>query len=390
MSDIHEQLRAKLSDASLPLPARFRALFSLRGLGNDLAVEALISGFNDPSALIRHEIAFCLGQMQNETAVSFLTKVLTNLEEHPMVRHEAAEALGAIAADGCEVPLMKHKDDEQQEVRETCRLAIRRLANQTAERKAEALKKAENPPEHSDDENDCDDASGVILVGSSRGGDDLSDMMSVLPGSAKEQMALAALKEYGGNQDGTPLVMSGCESADTLFLSVDPAPAGKNDQSSATLRQILLQEDGDMFERYSALFTLRNRGSDEEVEALTATFQCSSALLKHEVAYVLGQLQKEAAVDTLARVLDDINENPMVRHEAAEALGSIAIPRCTELLEKHLNDPEPIVAESCLVALDILEYENSGNLHYADMNGSNPVLDGSSYGSLEAQSISAH
>lgn len=43
-----------------------------------------------------------------------------------------------------------------------------------------------------------------------------------------------------------------------------------------------------------------------------------------QVAYVLGQLQNKAASDALSTVLKDVCEHPMVRHEAAEALGSIA------------------------------------------------------------------
>ncbi len=43
-----------------------------------------------------------------------------------------------------------------------------------------------------------------------------------------------------------------------------------------------------------------------------------------QVAYVLGQLQNKAASAALSNILRDVNEHPMVRHEAAEALGSIA------------------------------------------------------------------
>lgn len=39
---------------------------------------------------------------------------------------------------------------------------------------------------------------------------------------------------------------------------------------------------------------------------------------------MLGQLQNKAASSTLSDILKDVNEHPMVRHEAAEALGSIA------------------------------------------------------------------
>ena len=57
----------------------------------------------------------------------------------------------------------------------------------------------------------------------------------------------------------------------------------------------------------------------------------------------------------------------MVRHEAAEALGSIGDPGCMQLLEHHRHDPDQIVADSCVVALDMAAFENSGDFEYADM-----------------------
>ncbi len=59
----------------------------------------------------------------------------------------------------------------------------------------------------------------------------------------------------------------------------------------------------------------------------------------------------------------------MVRHEAAEALGAIAQPRCVQLLKEFCHDAEPIVADSCVVALDVLEFESSGGFEYADVRG---------------------
>lgn len=57
----------------------------------------------------------------------------------------------------------------------------------------------------------------------------------------------------------------------------------------------------------------------------------------------------------------------MVRHEAAEALGSIASPECVALLEAYAGDGDPIVAHSCVVALDMLRHEQSGDFQYAAM-----------------------
>lgn len=56
----------------------------------------------------------------------------------------------------------------------------------------------------------------------------------------------------------------------------------------------------------------------------------------------------------------------MVRHECAEALGSVATATCMKTLEKFLNDSERIVRESCEVALDMAEYEMSGDFQYAN------------------------
>jgi deoxyhypusine monooxygenase len=108
------------------------------------------------------------------------------------------------------------------------------------------------------------------------------------------------------------------------------------------------------------------------VAVLCDALSASSALLKHEVAYVLGQLQHPRSVPTLGRVLRDAGEHPMVRHEAAEALGAVADPACVELLRAHASDPEPIVAHSCIVALDVLEHEASGAFEYCAGAGEAP------------------
>lgn len=85
-----------------------------------------------------------------------------------------------------------------------------------------------------------------------------------------------------------------------------------------------------------------------------AAFTCTSALLKHEIAYVLGQMQDPQSTSILERVLRDAKEHAMVRHEAAEALGAIGDEHCLALLHEYARDEEPIVAHSCEVALDMI------------------------------------
>lgn len=67
----------------------------------------------------------------------------------------------------------------------------------------------------------------------------------------------------------------------------------------AQLAATLLDEGAPLPARYAAMFALRNRGGGEAVAALGRSFSARSALLKHEVAYVLGQMQDAGAVDVL-------------------------------------------------------------------------------------------
>ncbi|KAH0978282.1 hypothetical protein GBA52_028001 [Prunus armeniaca] len=278
----------RLLDPTQPISERFRALFSLRNLKGPGPRNALITATRDSSNLLAHEAAFALGQMQDADAIPALVAVLNDLSLHPIVRHEATEALGAIGLES-NVPLLENSLalDPAQEVKETCALALNRI---------EQLKDSGNQ----------------------------------------------SLDEK------------------SPFMSVDPAAPATSSSSVNQLREVLLDEKKNMYERYAALFALRNNSGDEAVSAIVDSLGSKSALLRHEVAYVLGQLQNKDASAALSNILMDRNEHPMVRHEAAEALGSIADDQSVSLLEEFAKDPEPIVSQSCEVALSMLEFERSG------------------------------
>lgn len=78
-----------LANKMLPMKERFRALFTLKNLGGNLAIENIAKCFNDESCLLKHELAYCLGQMRDEYAIPYLIKVLEDDKQEPMVRHEA-------------------------------------------------------------------------------------------------------------------------------------------------------------------------------------------------------------------------------------------------------------------------------------------------------------
>ncbi|HJM24605.1 MAG TPA: HEAT repeat domain-containing protein [Candidatus Thalassarchaeaceae archaeon] len=149
------------------------------------------------------------------------------------------------------------------------------------------------------------------------------------------------------------------------FGSVDPAPAS-NELTVESLRVTLCDENERMFQRMRALFGLRNIGGKSAVDALADAFESSSALLKHEIAYVLGQMQDDNAVPHLINRLKDLHEDVMVRHEAAEALGAIGNRDALSTLVKYSEDDEVVVAESCEVAIDLLNWISSNRLDYSE------------------------
>ena len=149
------------------------------------------------------------------------------------------------------------------------------------------------------------------------------------------------------------------------FGSVDPAPPlifGKIPEWEASLCDSTVP----LFKRMRNVFALRNDGTDAACIALCSGFNSDSALLRHEVAYVLGQMQNETAISTLIRVLGDENEHVMVRHEAAEALGAIGNYAVMPILEQFVNHPMPEIAESCEVAIDLLEWCRSKEYQEVD------------------------
>jgi len=308
-----------LADATVAMDARFSALFRLRSLGTDDAVRALVERLDrrrERSALMRHEVAFALGQMGATGAIDALCETLADSSEDGMVRHECAEALGALgAADArCGEALRRACADAKREVAETASLALRKL-----------------------------ELHGREVSGSARG-------------SAKERASASV--EQSGNEDG-----------ETPYLSVDPVPAMATETDFEELRRIVCDDEEEMWNRYGAMFALRNKSyasrdaSDACADVLGRVLgESASALLKHEVCYVLGQLQSASpgARDALVRCLEDASEHPMVRHEAAEALGSIAHESTKDYLTKYAKDPEPIIAESCEVALSIMQQEQEG------------------------------
>lgn len=293
---------------------RFRALFTLKSLKSEDAVAIISRGFQDRSALLKHELAYCLGQMKRASALPVLESVLRNEDEDPMVRHEAAEAMGAISSTSS-IPILKeYLADRNRSVRETCEIALAKIEWDNSEEGKKHL---------------------------------------------VEKQSTDALPSYTSIDPAPP---------SSKLLSGTPRPEDIDNATIHTLKCTLLDTGLPLFERYRAMFALRNIGTPAAVDALAAGFSDDSALFKHEVAFVFGQLLSPHAVPALLKVLQDASESDMVRHEAAEALGGIATPEVLEYLKEWMTreDAPTVVRESCQVAIDMWEYENSDQFQYAN------------------------
>jgi len=158
------------------------------------------------------------------------------------------------------------------------------------------------------------------------------------------------------------------------FASVDPAPPLPESQKTVDeLEATLMDTKLPLFLRYRAMFALRDLASPPDlptavpaVNALAKGFADGSALFRHEIAFVFGQLSHPASIPALTAALSNTEEASMVRHEAAEALGSLGEEEgVEETLKLFLHDKEKVVRESCIVALDMADYEKAGEVEYA-------------------------
>lgn len=148
------------------------------------------------------------------------------------------------------------------------------------------------------------------------------------------------------------------------YGSVDPAPPAP-EADVAALERRLRDARERMFERMRALFTLRAIATHEAdtpraLASLDAIGRCliedPSALLRHEAAFIFGQVSHAHAVRYLVPALER-DPHPMVRHEAAEALGAVGTPEVDAPLRRALaDDADQDVRDSCEVALDHIAY----------------------------------
>lgn len=294
-----EKLASDLGDESVDIVTRMRALFFARFYDTPEAITALEKCLTHESVLLRHEAAYVMGQMRQPSALPLLIALLDNRLEDPMVRHEAGEGIAALGLLSAEAfaALRRHEHDPDPAVSETCHLALIGLERTAAKVRAG---NAETRPQ-------ADPSKGFfIFTGSHRVNDET-------PLDAENRI----IKEVDESNYRTN------DPAEGHAVRSDPkAVSAETDRC----RIILLDDAQPLWDRYVAMFTLRNISTPESVQVLAAALDTkSSALMRHEVCFVLGQVQLPGCMNKLIERLEDTDEHCMVRHEAALALGSVGV-----------------------------------------------------------------
>mmetsp|Transcript_11911 Transcript_11911/g.18409 ORF Transcript_11911/g.18409 Transcript_11911/m.18409 type:complete len:401 (+) Transcript_11911:141-1343(+) len=332
------KLQEALLNSHTPIGMRMRAAYYLRqyydmATKNDnnpsavqqQVIDLLAQGLAEKShgSLLRHEFAYVMGQLRDKRCCPPLEHILASSTDCIMVRHEAAEALGAIGSSTSKKVLRdtQQANVDTPELADTCLLALNFIEWKEQQQpqpqpQQDQDEKTNESPQH--DPHDAPPACACML---------------------------------------------------NPYSSVDPAPPHPShvSKTSQEIGDILANPALPMFERYRAMFSLRNRGGSEAVEQLcmVLTQDTSSALLRHEVAYVLGQMQHPESIEALSESLRRPEEHEMVRHESAEALGAMDggkwMTHVEPILQEFSNDSNIVVRESCMVALDAADYWGHSN-----------------------------
>ena len=296
-----------LADPLESVQKRYNALFEARSYLTASETVAAVCGLlqaHTPSILLRHEACYVLGQCGCSDAVPRLREIVQDSDEHEITRHEAVEALAALG------------DRESVEL-------LERISKET-----------ESTP-------------------------------------LRETCELAA-KRLSQEAD-----IDEVEKSD--YNTVDPVSTKNlNVQESdiTSLQATMLDENTPLADKYAALFSLRgirDRKGNPSMKAATAIATVmrndkSSALFRHELAFVIAQLAfgkpDEELINLIASCFQNDQEHCMVRHEAAVALGSIGGQKSQEVLSDYVKNfanvvesqDQAIVVESCMVALESLSY----------------------------------
>jgi len=241
-----------------------------------------------------------------ESVMPFLISTMKDEKEAPIVRHEAGEAIAYLNDLKYKKELENFVDCEIEELRDTCRVALKRMEDEQAK-----------------------EYNGKAEFG-----------FTLEPAPGFERKAIDQVLQEKYNKDFTKI--SNKEIVDTVF-------------------NYIIDKETHIYNKYKALYFLRDMQTEEAIVALGNLLnvehrEATGALLRHEVCFALGMLADKAKVlkDRLEKTIADKTESSIVRHEAISAYSSALTD--ISFLKNYLEDDSRVVKESAIVAIDMIEY----------------------------------
>ncbi|EER12430.1 conserved hypothetical protein [Perkinsus marinus ATCC 50983] len=304
-----EEVKGLLADPEAPVEKRYRALFYARSRDDSEAIEALYKVLEPEtkSVLLRHEACYCIGQMEHGLEGAWkLENVMDDVNEHPMVRHEAIEGLAACGSVDSLDKIRPYLTHENEAIRDTATLAVESLEN---------LKRTKDTDAQRSEFNTVDPIGSKARQHATKTEEAAQRLMDPKAKLSDRYAAMYQLR------------------AATLPGSVSPDP-----EALKALARVLREDH-------------------------------TSALMRHELAFVVAQVafdaDKEMTLSSVQALIDSVKDREeacMVRHESAVALGSVGGEVATKFLRDYVqrpidhNEDEAVVIESCKVALDAINF----------------------------------
>lgn len=286
-----------LADPKSTVKDKYETLFHLKSHGSNTAVSALIKSYVHlrNSELLKHELMYILGQINNDMVVDFLIEVLNNHEEAPVVRHEAGEALANYSSHKSRIlkELKKFIDSDISVLRSTVRIAITKLTI------------------------------------------------------------------YGPNNNYQKYLEGNIEPADPFTESELQSYLDQKKVYHEDLLCILLDPELDEFIKYKIMYYLRDKGNEPSILTLFGLLDAknrkgTTPLLRHEVCFILGQLQGKADYEFVKKglynVINDPSEESIVRHEAILSYSDIW--GCSDLVDILNREEERLITESLYIVMN--------------------------------------
>ncbi|MDJ0582372.1 HEAT repeat domain-containing protein [Crocosphaera sp.] len=270
------------------------ASFALGKIASDQAIETLEKALNQSDKWVRRKAAAALGQISSDKVIGSLEKALNDSDK--LVHYEVVEALGNTGLDKAIESLEKSLHDSDELVRRKSTEALGRIASNKA---VESLEKALNNS-YDDVRRKAAEALQQIIIESLEKALNDSDMFIL-------KKAVEALGGIGSDQVSDSLL----KVINSLLKALDHSDKDIRCFAASVFREIdldkisksLLEKMLNPFRRYITLtprLKLRKISSDKVIDRLEDVLNDSNPMIRCDAAYALGEIGSDKTIEVLS------------------------------------------------------------------------------------------